>query len=124
MFWYLILASVRSGWDSSYLYFLIQVLDSRQKHIPPNKFDEREIFVDYGWIEDEKGEIIWRMKAKDTKHAGGAYKNQMVDTVLTLNAGKYSVKYISDESHAYNNWNDDPPETPFYGIILYESENE
>lgn len=112
-------AAVRSQWDDQYIYFLIEVLDSRQKHIPPKKEVEREIFVDYGWIENENGELIWKMKAKESSYAGGMLKNQKIDTTLQLSAGKYILHYVTDESHSHKNWVGPPPSAPFYGIAVY-----
>jgi len=113
-------ATVQSCWDEKNLYFLFKVTDSRQKFITLKKIKERGIFVDYGWIENDHGEKIWEMNAKNSKYAGGVLRNQKVDTVLNLKAGRYKVKYVSDESHSYNDWTDDPPNTPFYGIVLYQ----
>mgnify|MGYP000692533949 CR=1 FL=1 len=113
-------ATISSAWDNEYLYFLFEITDSRIKRIFPDVMDERGIFVDYGWIEDQKGDRIWEMDARFSKWAGGAYKNQMTDTLIRLQPGTYALKYVSDESHAYGRWNDSPPETPFYGILLYK----
>ena len=107
-------------WDKNNLYFLTYVIDSKQKHITPEKLEHLQIFVDYGWIEDKNGNKVWEMNAKYSKHFGGALKNQFIDTVVQLNKGSYTLHYLSDESHAYSNWNDEPPSFPFYGIVLYE----
>lgn len=112
-------ASVRAQWDDSFVYILIIVNDSRQKHIPPKKEKEREIFVDYGWIENFNNEVVWMMEAQYSKHAGGGYKNQFIDTILWLPKGKYVLRYITDESHAYNEWQVAPPSTEFYGVAVY-----
>jgi len=113
-------ANVCSQWDKDAIYFLFKINDSRQKHIPKNKEKERGIFVDYGWIEDERGNIVWQMNAKYSKHAGGVLKNQMIDTSLSLPKGKYILKYVTDESHSYDDWIGAPPTIPFYGISLYK----
>jgi hypothetical protein len=78
------------------------------------------MFHDYGWIENRSGRKIWTMHAYYSKQAGGAFKNQQIDTVITLCKGKYTLRYITDESHNWNNWDDAPPATPFYGIVLYK----
>jgi CubicO group peptidase (beta-lactamase class C family) len=75
---------------------------------------------DYGWIENaETGKAIWEMKEPGTTHAGGAGKNRKVDVVITLPAGKYRLRYKSDESHSFDNWNALPPDINFWGIALY-----
>src|SRR6185503_2407202 len=72
---------------------------------------------DYGWIESvESGKPVWEMKVLSTEPAGGAGKNRKVDTVITLPAGKYKLRYKSDDSHSFDNWNSLPPEINFWGI--------
>src|SRR5262249_36883878 len=67
--------------------------------------------VDYGWIENAKtGKTVWEMTYRITEHAGGAPKNRRVDTTITLPAGDYIVKYDSDDSHAFAEWNAAPPD--------------
>lgn len=79
---------------------------------------------DYGWIENaETGKPVWEMKEPETTHAGGAGKNRKVDTVITLPAGKYRLRYKSDDSHSFDNWNALPPDINFWGIALYAQEN-
>jgi CubicO group peptidase (beta-lactamase class C family) len=78
---------------------------------------------DYGWIESlENGKPVWEMKVLSTEPAGGAGKNLKVDTVITLPAGKYKLRYKSDDSHSFDNWNSLPPEINFWGIALYAQE--
>ncbi|HLF82960.1 MAG TPA: serine hydrolase, partial [Blastocatellia bacterium] len=75
---------------------------------------------DYGWIEDEKtGKRIWEMKQPETKPAGGAPKNRLIDASVTLPVGKYRLRYKSDDSHSFDNWNAFPPAINFWGIALY-----
>ncbi len=75
---------------------------------------------DYGWIEDEKtGKRVWEMKQPETKPAGGAPKNRLIDVSVTLPAGKYKLRYKSDDSHSFDNWNAFPPAINFWGIALY-----
>ncbi|MFY9556065.1 MAG: serine hydrolase, partial [Blastocatellia bacterium] len=75
---------------------------------------------DYGWIETaETGKRVWEMKQLETKHAGGAPKNRLVDTVVTLPAGKYKLRYKTDDSHSFDNWNALPPDINFWGIAIY-----
>jgi len=75
---------------------------------------------DYGWIESaDTGKAVWEMKAPDTTHAGGAGKNRKADAIITLPAGKYKLRYKSDDSHSFDNWNGLPPDINFWGIALY-----
>jgi hypothetical protein len=77
--------------------------------------------ADYAWILNAKDhQRIWTMDLKKTNHAGGASKNRMIDEIVTLPKGKYLLYYVSDDSHAYGEWNDDPPSDPErYGVTVY-----
>lgn len=69
--------------------------------------------ADYAWIEDaSSGKVVWEMRYRMTEHAGGARKNRVFDGAITLPAGKYLLFYETDDSHAYNDWNDSPPDDP------------
>ena len=76
--------------------------------------------ADFGWIVNVKTrERVWEMKYRNTVHAGGARKNRMTDEFITLPAGNYMVYYQTDDSHAYNDWNDDKPfDEEMYGITV------
>lgn len=76
--------------------------------------------VDYGWIENaETGDKVWEMTYGATTNAGGARKNRLYDGMIRLPAGRYELRYESDGSHAYGDWNDDPPDDPErWGITL------
>ena len=75
-------------------------------------------WCDYGWIEDSRGKIVWQMQGQAAKHAGGAIKNQLVDTLITLPAGSYKLRYKSDGGHAFNQWDSAPPDFFFWGISV------
>lgn len=79
---------------------------------------------DYGWIEDARtGGVVWEMTFPMTFHAGGHRKNRMVNTTVTLDRGDYRLRYTSDDSHCYGDWNVDPPEDQeFWGITLFKDE--
>lgn len=76
---------------------------------------------DYGWIEDTKtGKKVWSMEYANTRHAGGATKNRMVDEAITLPKGSYTLHFKTDDSHAYGDWNSDRPRDPeHYGVTIY-----
>ncbi len=75
---------------------------------------------DYGWIKNSSsGQTVWEMTYGMSRSAGGAKKNRMVDANLLLEPGSYEVTFISDGSHSYQDWNDDPPNMPDkWGISL------
>ncbi|MEW6206901.1 MAG: serine hydrolase [Acidobacteriota bacterium] len=79
---------------------------------------------DYGWIENaETGKAVWQMQMRDTAHAGGAGKNRKVDLAITLPAGRYKLRYKSDDSHSFDRWNALPPDINFWGIAIYATGN-
>ena len=77
---------------------------------------------DFGWIENERGRRVWRMEHRDTEHAGGARKNRMVNEVIRLEAGEYTVYFRTDGSHSFEDWNDDPPRDPVHWGIMVRRE--
>jgi hypothetical protein len=75
---------------------------------------------DYGWIEDADGRTVWKMKYAETDPAGGSDKNRVFDGEITLPAGNYVLRYRSDGSHSYDDWNTDPPDDPeSWGISVF-----
>jgi len=80
----------------------------------------REMF-DYGWIEDARtGTVVWEMTYGMTFHAGGGRKNRMVNTNVVLEKGEYLLRYRTDDSHAWGEFNVDPPDDrDYWGIALY-----
>src|SRR6266550_2416615 len=76
--------------------------------------------LDYGWIEDAAGHTVWKMRYDVTDPAGGADKNRAFDGVITLPAGSYVLRYRSDGSHSYGDWNTNPPDDPeSWGIAVF-----
>jgi hypothetical protein len=75
---------------------------------------------DYGWIENAStGKTVWEMKYRKTEHAGGAEKNRFFEGTISLPAGRYIVFYETDGTHAYDDWNDTPPDDPDgWGITI------
>ncbi len=110
---------------------IVQVGNREDKTVPftlPTSQDVRifamgeaqgEMF-DYGWIEDEKGSRVWVMETAKTVPAGGAIKNRKIDAQITLPAGNYKLRYKSDDSHSFDNWNSLPPDINFWGIAIYK----
>lgn len=85
----------------------------------------REMF-DYGWIDNAKtGDHVWEMTYPMTFYAGGARKNRMVNTAMTLEKGEYILRWKSDDSHSYDDWNADPPDDQeYWGITIFRDEGE
>ena len=87
----------------------------------------RESRYDYGWITNAAtGQVVWDMTDENTTGAGGASKNKMFYNTITLPAGEYIAHYKTDGSHAYGDFNEDPPNSPTgWGItILHVRENQ
>ena len=83
---------------------------------------EGEMF-DYGWIEKSNGTVVWEMRYRGTRHAGGAQKNRVFDDTIYLKAGDYVLYYESDGSHSFADWNATPPNNPkYWGVTLYKTE--
>lgn len=116
-------ASFSEGEDENVIAQLIRVKDDR--HVTKTFTIEEPTRVriyaigegvdrdmaDYGWIEDAKtGTTVWEMTYRMTEQAGGASKNREVSTTIMLEKGEYELHYRTDGSHAFNDWNDDPPE--------------
>jgi hypothetical protein len=60
------------------------------------------------------------MTERNTTAAGGAEKNRVFDAVVRLPAGDYVARFDTDDSHAYRDWNADPPwDRNAWGLALY-----
>jgi hypothetical protein len=79
---------------------------------------------DYAWLEEAgTRRVVWEMTYRTTEHAGGARKNRVFDGTLVLRPGEYVLRYESDGSHSYADWNDDPPDDPeAWGVTVYRVE--
>jgi hypothetical protein len=100
----------RSMWDKDNLYLLVNVQDNIKNYA--------QAMFDFGWIENQKGDVVWRMEMNKTKNAGGAMKNRMCDTIILIKKGQYKLRYATDESHSPKSWDAAEPIAPFYGIKL------
>ncbi len=76
---------------------------------------------DYGWIENAvTNEVVWKFRRGNTVHAGGNKKNRIFNDIISLDKGKYFVKYVSDDSHSYMDWNStQPDEKEYWGISIW-----
>jgi hypothetical protein len=82
-----------------------------------------EPLSDYGWIKDARsGKVIWKMRYRDTQYAGGVRKNRIERADITLPSGEYLLRYKTDDSHAFGDWNGAMPSQPhLWGISLIEA---
>lgn len=76
---------------------------------------------DYGWIEDlTRDRIVWSMNPRECEFAGGSRKNIAARDTITLKPGKYALHFESDDTHAFGDWTEEPPNDPiFWGITLW-----
>ena len=79
---------------------------------------------DRGWIvEAAGGRTVWEMAWANTVHGGGAHKNRLFQGEITLPAGDYVAHYVSDGSHSFAGFNDDPPRRPLaWGLTVRRAE--
>lgn len=70
-------------------------------------------WYDYGWITNkETGQTVWTMANKRGEYGGGAEKNQFIQEKIQLLKGTYTAFFKSDDTHSYDDWNEDEPSTP------------
>lgn len=115
------LISINRVGDYAYKEEAFEVTKSSKIRVYSLGEGRRDEMFDYGWITDANtGRIVWKMKYRQTKHAGGASKNRLYDNIITLDPGKYIVHYQSDDSHSYEDWNARKPQHhEMWGITLY-----
>ncbi|KIO75064.1 hypothetical protein TH53_22700 [Pedobacter lusitanus] len=106
--------------DSVKQFTLVTPAKIRVFGVGENCSPDLKYWCDYGWIEDYSGKIIWNMQGQPASSAGGAAKNQKVDQVISLPAGKYKLRFKSDSGHAFNSWDSLPPDNFFWGILLFK----
>jgi hypothetical protein len=98
-------------WDRENLYLLVEIEDDVKR--------QAAFMFDNGSLEDADGTTLWQLEFDRTVHAGGALKNRRQEDTLRLPAGKYTLRFETDECHATGHWDDVPPTEPFSGIKLY-----
>jgi len=80
----------------------------------------RDEAYDYAWILNADTRArVWTMEYRNTEHAGGNEKNRVANEILQLPEGRYVAFFVTDDSHAYRDWNTGPPYDPaFWGLTL------
>lgn len=78
--------------------------------------------VDFGWLESSGSDTVWTSSDYlKSFYLGGNTKNRVVISFAELNKGDYTLRYISDDSHSYGNWNTDAPvDSLWWGIQAFE----
>ncbi len=100
---------------------LARPLDVLVRAVGEGRGDE---MVDYGWIQNaDTRETVWAMRYRSTEPAGGAAKNRVEEQLLSLPAGRYTVHYVTDGSHSFDDWNSPPPSRPEeWGVVVAAAE--
>ncbi|RPH29190.1 MAG: hypothetical protein EHM93_17665 [Bacteroidales bacterium] len=83
--------------------------------------------ADYGWIVNtDTHTTVWEFTQRKGQYAGGGEKNKIVNQEIDLPKGNYVAYFVTDDSHAYGDWNVAPPLVPeLWGIsILVNSDKD
>jgi len=82
--------------------------------------DKEEEIFDFGWIiNTQTREKVWKFSYADSKPAGGAPKNRLIQQTISLPAGSYAAFFVTDDSHSERRWNAPPPHDPaFWGMTI------
>ena len=59
---------------------------------------------DVGWLENARGDTLWAMDVLRSAWAGGRTRNRLVVDTLTLAAGRYRLRYRSDQAWNFGDW--------------------
>ena len=99
-------------YDDQYLYLLFDVTDNCKNRL-------YLVTEDKCWIENAvTGLPVWKMNADTTS----SYPSFSDSRRISLPAGKYLLKYISDKGHSYEHWYGPPPANGIYGASVYLAE--
>jgi hypothetical protein len=76
--------------------------------------------ADYGWIVNiDTHTTVWEFTQRKGQYAGGAEKNLIVNQEIDLPKGNYIAYYVTDDSHAFGDWNAAPPLVPeLWGLSI------
>lgn len=103
--------SFKAVWDDQSLYLLFRVVD--------NVKSPAGIYItDKGWIENfSTGEIAHKMIGLLNN---SSFPTFSTDETFYLKAGKYFLRYTSDEGHSIEKWYGKSPANCIYGAVLYK----
>ncbi len=76
--------------------------------------------ADYGWIVNTDTHItVWEFTQRKGQYAGGGEKNRIVNQEIDLPKGNYTAYFVTDDSHAFGDWNVAPPLVPeLWGLSI------
>ncbi len=61
-----------------------------------------------------QSDTVWTVRPEATAWAGGALKNRQTDETVDLEPGLYRAAFDADRSHAYDDWEANPPDAPWH----------
>ena len=75
---------------------------------------------DYCWIIDTSTyKKVWEFEYRNAVGAGGSKKNRVFKGVVPFQPGSYALFCVTDDSHAFGDWNSPPPHDPyFWGVTI------
>lgn len=119
-----IVSFIRMGEDEKEEHRFNLTAETQLKIYAVGEVQRREKF-DYIWIQDAASrERVFEMDYRNSDYAGGAEKNRKLNETITLPAGSYILRYNSDASHSYREWNAMPPDDPeFWGVTMWAASN-
>jgi len=98
-------------WDEQAIYFLFRIVDNV-------KNQTGVITIDKGWVENAStGEVAYKMTGTTNTLYFPSFST---DKTFTLKAGKYFLKYSSDDGHSTEKWYGKSPQNGIYGAVLYK----
>lgn len=60
-----------------------------------------------------QSDTVWTFRPENATWAGGALKNRQLDEEVALEPGLYRAAFEADRSHAYDDWEANPPFAPW-----------
>lgn len=104
--------SFKTLWDNQAIYFLFYVVDNV-------KNPAGIVTIDKGWIENAMThEVAYKMTGSTNT---SYFPTFSTNNTFTLKAGKYFLKYSSDDGHSTEKWYGKSPQNGIYGVALYKS---
>ncbi|MBO6576435.1 MAG: hypothetical protein JJ896_17110 [Rhodothermales bacterium] len=78
---------------------------------------------DYAWLEAEGVDRVWEQTVDNSESAGGDRTNRVETAFLDLESGTYTLRYVTDGSHAFGDWRRREPAFPErWGVSVFPLE--
>ncbi len=92
---------------------LVHALGEMYRH---SRYDYASLTMELPSGSDE----VWSMRYENSERAGGSSKNRRVEAFLVLDPGIYTLRYESDDSHAWGSWNEGAPDhEERWGVTMF-----